>query len=32
MAEKSKPEDTEAAEIRAVVENVLTDRIIGGCD
>jgi len=29
MAEKSKPEDTEAAEIRAVVENVLTDQIIG---
>ena len=29
MAEKSKPEDTEAAEIRAVVENALTDQIIG---
>ncbi len=29
MAEKSKPENTEAAEIRAVIENVLTDQIIG---
>ena len=29
MKEKSKPEDTERAEIRAVVENVLTDQIIG---
>ena len=29
MAEKSKPEITETAEIRSVVENVLTERIIG---
>ncbi len=29
MAEKSKPENTETAEIRAVIENVLTDQIIG---
>jgi GxxExxY protein len=29
MPEKSKPENTETAEIRSVVENVLTDQIIG---
>jgi hypothetical protein len=29
MNDKSKPENTETAEIRAVVENVLTDQIIG---
>jgi GxxExxY protein len=29
MKDKSKPENTETAEIRAVVENVLTDQIIG---
>jgi GxxExxY protein len=29
MAEKSEPENTETAEIRSVVENVLTDQIIG---
>ena len=29
MKDKSKPENTETAEIRPVVENVLTDRIIG---
>ena len=29
MTDKSKPENTETAEVRAVVENVLTDQIIG---
>ena len=29
MAEKSKPNNAETAEVRGVVENVLTDRIIG---
>jgi GxxExxY protein len=29
MTDKSRPENTEEAEVRGVVENVLTDRIIG---